>query len=267
MAGETAQTPTNQAAPTAPPAGTDGLASLGLALDLGPQPPLSTHTQAKVKASTPLAGAKAATRRAPAGRWGIGMGSLGVAAAVVFLLFGYGLIGSAGSKGNGTAKRSSSTSVANRQASEKTIAYEVPPGQAIAVKLPDGSVTVEPNLKNAMQRAIGGKGHVLLNNSEPIRLTGDEALTIGGGRLYIRAARGVRPVLEVDIKGQKPLLTTRSDTALTIVGVTIVARYIGKSKPVPARSRQGGTSRLIAAPSPRRGRPRAPGPWPPKGVP
>jgi serine/threonine-protein kinase len=85
-----------------------------------------------------------------------------------------------------------------------------------------------------MQRAIGSKGHVLLSNREPLKLAGDDAaLTIGGGPLHIRAAAGTRPVLEVDV-GAKPWLTTRTDTPLSITGVTIVARYRGKPKKVQA---------------------------------
>ena len=98
-----------------------------------------------------------------------------------------------------------------------------------------------------MRRAIGSRGHVLLNNREPLKLSGPAAaITIGGGALYIRAARGVHPVLEVEIKGPKPspFLRTRTDTPLTIVGVSIVARYAGKPKAVPALIEAGGKARL-----------------------
>ena len=119
-------------------------------------------------------------------------------------------------------------------------AAEVPADEPIAVKTPDGVVKIEPNLKSAMQRAIGSKGHVLLNNRTPLKLSGpDAALTIGGGRLYIRAAEGVQPVVEVEMQGQKPFLSTRTDTPLTIVGVTFVARYRGKPKMVPALIQAG----------------------------
>jgi serine/threonine-protein kinase len=104
----------------------------------------------------------------------------------------------------------------------------VPGGHPIAVKSRDGVVTVEADLKNAMRRAIGSKGHVLLNNATPLKLSGEEAaIMISGGRLHIRAAEGARPVLEVEIKGPGPFLSTRTDTPLTMVGVTIVAHYAG----------------------------------------
>jgi serine/threonine-protein kinase len=99
----------------------------------------------------------------------------------------------------------------------------------------DGSIRAEPDLKSAIQRAIGSKGHLLLNNSKPLVLTGPDAALplIGGGPLHIRAAEGARPVLEVEIQGQKPFLATRAETPLVLVGVTIVARYRSKAKVVP----------------------------------
>jgi serine/threonine-protein kinase len=109
----------------------------------------------------------------------------------------------------------------------------------------DDQVIVEPDLRSAIQRAIGSKGHVLLNNREPIKLTGnDAAMTIGGGAIYIRAAEGVRPVLEVEIQGPKPFLTTRTDAPLTLTGVTIVAHYGGKPRSVPAVVEAGASVRL-----------------------
>ena len=120
---------------------------------------------------------------------------------------------------------------------------------------------IEPNLKSAMQRAIGSKGHVLLNNRTPLKLSGPDeaAITIGGGPLYIRAAEGVHPVVEVEMQGQKPFLSTRADTPLTIVGVTFVARYRGKPKMVPALIQAGANLTLdrCAFTATRRGRGRA----------
>lgn len=112
-----------------------------------------------------------------------------------------------------------------------TQAKETKP-QGFTVKAPDGTVTVEPDLKTAMQRAIGSRGHVLLDHREPLRLTGaDAAIKINGGPLYIRAAEGSRPVLQVEIKGAKPFLTTGVQTPVTIVGVSIEAQYADHSGP------------------------------------
>ena len=238
---ETGRMPANQAAPAASAAGTDGWV-----VDLGPSRRCRLTLRPRPRPQAPRAAA--AIPQAPKRRWLIGVGVLAVGAAAAGILFGSGLIGQARSNGNGTTKPSASPEIAAKgstpepdarsksaQAQAKTSgAAEVPPDEPIAVKTPDGVVKIEPNLKSAMQRAIGSKGHVLLNNRTPLKLSGTEAaLTIGGGRLYIRAAEGVHPVVEVEIQGQKPFLSTRADTPLTIVGVTFVARYRGKPKTVP----------------------------------
>jgi serine/threonine-protein kinase len=248
LPGEMGQISANQVVPAVSPAGVDGWV-----VDLGPEPPLSTHTQARGKAVAPRSADAATTPQAPKRRWLIGVGALAVGAAAAGILFGSGLFSQARSNGNGTTKSSAAPEIPakrtpTRDARPKpapalvnTIAAdEVPPGEPIAVKMPDGVVTIEPNLKSAMQRAIGSKGHVLLNNSTPLKLSGPEAvLTIGGGRLYIRAAEGVHPVVEVEIQGQRPFLTTRADAPLTIAGVTFVARYRGKAKRGPALIQAG----------------------------
>jgi serine/threonine protein kinase len=120
---------------------------------------------------------------------------------------------------------------AQRGEPARTREPEVLRGHPIAVKLGDGTVKIETDLKSALRRAIGSKGHVLLNNATPLKLTGDEAaIMIAGGRLLIRAAEGARPVVEVDISGARPFLSTRTDTPLTLVGVTVVAHYIGPTR-------------------------------------
>jgi len=103
------------------------------------------------------------------------------------------------------------------------------------VRNADGSVhSTEPDLKSAMQVAIGSKGHVWLDHREPIKLTGDDAtIKIDGGPLYIRAAEGIEPVLEVEIKGAKPFLTTGIGSPLTMTGVTIIAHFDSSARLVP----------------------------------
>jgi serine/threonine-protein kinase len=215
-----------------PPARSGGLASLGLEVNLGPLPPLATQAQPKTPPLGSAVRAPATHQGLGARHWLLGAGALAMVAAVAGMLFGSGLIGLARSSGTapGPGTRSSNAVV---KANTKGPG-EVPPDQPIAVKLPDGTVRVEPNLKSAMQRAIGSKGHVVLNNSRALALSGSEAeLAIGGGPLYIRAAAGVRPVVEVEIGRQKPFLSTKADTPLTIVGVTIVARYRSRPKTIP----------------------------------
>jgi serine/threonine-protein kinase len=256
----------------APATGADGLAGLGLALDLGPEPPLSTRPQAQAHAKAPApvtpgvatASAPQASPRGYGRRWLIGAGALGAAAVAVAAgaLFGFGLLGGAGSNSNGPSRTTDAANVAVRPSQHEAedkhghrpgrggpkagAAREVPAGQDFAVRTPDGTVVPEPNLKGALQRAIGSRGQVLLNNREPIRLTGPDATIngISGGRLSIRAAEGVQPVLEVEIEGKTPFLSTRTDTPLSIVGVTIVARYRGTPKVAPALIQAGGNVTL-----------------------
>jgi serine/threonine-protein kinase len=195
-------------------------------------------------------------------RWLIGAGAFGMVAVVASILFGSGLIdqvrhggesknthgSSSTAEGTSTPRpgvKSKSESKSISSSKPKQITSEVPAGQSFAVKTPDGEIVPEPDLRSAIQRAIGSKGHILLNNREPLKLTGNDAAIIAaGGPLFIRAAEGARPVLEVELKGPKPFLLTRSDTPLTIVGVTIVSRYSGKPKVVPAVIEAGGNVTL-----------------------
>src|SRR5262249_41070904 len=132
-----------------------------------------------------------------------------------------------------TAPETPEKSVASVTApgTSKAAAPEVPQGQPIAVKTPDGTVINEPDFKSAILRAIGSKGHVLLNSNEPIRLSGaSAAIKITGGPLYIRAAEGVRPVLEVDMKGSEAFLLAGAQSPITVIGVTMVAHYGSQAK-------------------------------------
>jgi serine/threonine-protein kinase len=119
----------------------------------------------------------------------------------------------------------------------KKSAFDEPPipvGEGFAVRTPDGEVSKEATLKMAMRRAIGSKGRVVLNNKEPLKLTGDDALiNISGGTLVIEAEKGTQPVLEVEIKGGLSWLTTRGETPLRLAGVTVVARYTGGGEAPP----------------------------------
>jgi serine/threonine-protein kinase len=87
-------------------------------------------------------------------------------------------------------------------------------------------------LADAMRNAIGSHGWVELRNRQPLRLTSDQILDFqtGRGTLSIRAAAGIEPVIEIELKGSKPLLATGSGVVLELSGVTIVAKY---SQPKP----------------------------------
>src|SRR5271157_640867 len=79
-----------------------------------------------------------------------------------------------------------------------------------------------------METAIGAKGWVVLHNREPLPLPAREQLInlVGTGWLKLRAAQGVKPVLIVELKGQKPLLTVGPGMNLTLEGLTVKARYL-----------------------------------------
>ncbi|WP_422924139.1 protein kinase domain-containing protein [Singulisphaera sp. PoT] len=249
-------------------------AGFNLGLDLGPAPALSGGSSkpkpapkgpAAVAVPTPSAApaetVPAATPKKKSGSKADLRPILGVAAAVLLIavaggLYASGILGG-GQGGKTTPKTKAEPVVAKvappeskegaSETPEKKVAIvtppatptkaapEVPKGEPIAVKAPDGTVAVEPDFKSAMQRAIGSKGHVLLNNKEPIRLSGPAAaLRISGGPLYIRAAKGANPVLELDLKGSDAFITPGAETPITIEGVTIVAHYGSEAKaPAP----------------------------------
>ena len=111
----------------------------------------------------------------------------------------------------------------------------IPEESGFAVRMGSGEWTSEPDLKIAMQRAIWSKGRVVLNNKTPLLLKGsDAAIQLSGGPLIVAAAPGTQPVLEVEVKGKNAFLSSRSDTPIQLVGITILARYAGQSQDVPA---------------------------------
>jgi serine/threonine-protein kinase len=232
--GERVQVPANPAAVALPPPAPDVRGDLVLGVDLGPPPALSGRTPAKAPPPGPPTPRTTTHGTARARPFLIGAGVLAAAAAAIGIFVGFGLIGLRLARSNGTAPEpgTSTGSRPPRAGENPKPTGEVPPDQLFAVKLRDGTMQFEPDLRSALQRAIGSRGTVLLNNREPLVLKGAEAVLplIGGGPLSIRAAEGVRPVLEVEIQGQKPFLATRAETPLSLAGVTIVARYRGSSK-------------------------------------
>ncbi len=102
------------------------------------------------------------------------------------------------------------------------------PNPAITVLTDGGEEKPVEDLFQAMETAIGAKGWVVLHNREPLSLLAREqpVSLVGTGWLKIRAAQGVKPVLMVELKGQKPFLTIGPDMNMTMEGLTIVARYL-----------------------------------------
>jgi len=97
----------------------------------------------------------------------------------------------------------------------------------IVVRAGDGSETPAKDLREAIEKAMGSHGTVELRNREPLRLASDQILdfSTGQGPLIVRAAAGVKPVIKIELKGAKPLLTTGSAVILTLSGLTIEVQY------------------------------------------
>jgi serine/threonine-protein kinase len=82
------------------------------------------------------------------------------------------------------------------------------------------------NLFDAMNTAMAIRNSwVELRNREPLRLALDQSfdLVSGRGDLSIRAAAGFTPVIELELRRTKPILTTGSGISLELSGLTIVA--------------------------------------------
>lgn len=109
---------------------------------------------------------------------------------------------------------------------EAAVVARRPVGKEVEVMSPGDDVpTIHPDLKSAMRAAIGSRGDVLLRDTTPMTVTAAEAATMAGGLLSIKAIEGTQPVLRVEIKGDKPFLSTRSNCVLRIEGVTFLVKY------------------------------------------
>jgi eukaryotic-like serine/threonine-protein kinase len=86
-------------------------------------------------------------------------------------------------------------------------------------------------LSDAIDKAIGGHGWVELRNTKPLRLTGTNHKPLdfarSRGPLIIRAAPGEERIIEFELSGAKPLLSTGSAVPLELIGVTFVVNYSG----------------------------------------
>jgi len=101
----------------------------------------------------------------------------------------------------------------------------------------DGGVparTLMEGVKAAMGR--GRSGYVELRNSEPLQLGAADFIDVGSasGTLDIRAAGGIRPVIEVHMDPKRPFLATGSAVTLKLTGLTIRAHYASTAGATPA---------------------------------
>jgi len=113
---------------------------------------------------------------------------------------------------------------------------------AIVVRFEDGEEFPSNSLLEAMTRAMGTSSWVELRTNGPLRLASDQIPPLGRGRLHIRAAPGVMPVIEVELKGPQAFLQTGSAVLLELSGLTFVVRY-----PKPGASPSPAPPPLIAA--------------------
>jgi serine/threonine protein kinase len=102
------------------------------------------------------------------------------------------------------------------------------PAPAITVLTEDGEEKAFEDLFKAMEAAIGAKGWVILHNSEPLSLpVSEKPITVAGeGWLKLRAAQGVKPVLKLELKPEKPFLMVGSSVHLILDGLTFQAKYL-----------------------------------------
>jgi eukaryotic-like serine/threonine-protein kinase len=231
---------------------------LPIVLDLGPEPPL--RLAAARSRSAAGSGFSAVFRRAvrPAPSTGVPAGAIenpspwrlgsawrtrhlwirGAIAAAVVVAVLTGLIGSAGGLGllrkwtpftasEPKVRAGLNTEIADRALSPR---QEGPP---IIVRFPgevEGDQAVK-TLMDAVKLAMGGgrgqEGYVELRNRAPLRcVLGDfKDLESASGRLEIRGADGVQPVLEVQMDPNQPFLATGLAVSLSLSRLTIRASY------------------------------------------
>ena len=112
----------------------------------------------------------------------------------------------------------------NRQ---PTIARKVESAIVVRKEGEDDVAFDSSKLLQAIQTAFGKDGWVELRNRSPLHISSDHGgdLASGRGRLVIRAAPGIQPVIEVEMKGDKPFLSAGSAVPLELSGLTFVAHY------------------------------------------
>jgi hypothetical protein len=85
----------------------------------------------------------------------------------------------------------------------------------------DGSETPQPTLHDAIQQAVGKHAEVVLRNTKGLELKLDKPLIVSGGRVSIRAAEGVHPVIQVRLGSDAPFLKVYANSSLSLSGLTI----------------------------------------------
>lgn len=206
-----------------------------LYVDLGPEPSLTEGLlRAKPRSavvadasSLPASITSTARQLTPIWLWGVA-----ALLAVITILVGIlAVIRSSSTAPGDTNLRTSPPLTVKPTAKSKTAAAkassDVEPPIAVRAEGENTRLFSADKLLEALQTAIGAHGWVELRNREPLFLTSDRAINFGSarGHLVIRAASGVRPIIETELKGNRPFLTTGSGVALELSGLTIKVRY------------------------------------------
>lgn len=95
----------------------------------------------------------------------------------------------------------------------------------------DGEAVPASNLAEALKMANGAHGWVELQNREPLTVSviSEQMASATNGSFRIRAMKGLRAVLSVEMKEQKPFLTIGSGTNLEVEGLVFVIHYLDRS--------------------------------------
>ena len=193
-----------------------------LAAGLNPQPkpkpwlkPRSEAEPEPASASDPATGsatpAWVPSRRFRAIAAGIGsaVAVVGVVAALAMLsLFGPGFGGKPGGDG---------------EASTKSKVVKKPVRGDIVVLYRDGDSVAAKSLTEAIAAASSRVGAEVLLGGTTVRVDNAKTLRVADGSLTIRAAEASRPVLEVVVKGSRPMFLLNAN--LRLEGLTVVVRY------------------------------------------
>jgi serine/threonine-protein kinase len=140
--------------------------------------------------------------------------------------------------GESETDRSSNPNAATQPSSSRHVQATSKGDPAIVVRFEDGEEIPFDDLRGAFTRALGTSAWVELRTAGPFHLAGDQSLAFGDcrGRLKIRAAPAVMPVIEVELRDLQPCLQTGSAVLLELSGLTFVVRYLspsGSASPAP----------------------------------
>ena len=187
-------------------------------LDLGPDEPLLEGPKSKLKAK-PMPGHKGP--RPAGGAPKIGLIAAGAIAAVIAIA-GIALLAIMALSGPGfvpTVTDDGPSKAKSRLKSSKPLARG-----DIVVRYRDGDSEAVKTLAEALGMASSRSGaEVILAGGTTSRVENTRPIRVPDGGVILRAAEGIRPVLEVTLKGPQPMFLVNASLRLT--GLSVVVRY------------------------------------------